>query len=214
LASELIAQRWRLKPIHRLIVTSTAYRQASAFDPEKAAVDPDNKLLWRRMPCRLEAEIIRDSLLAVAGQLDRRMFGPGSLAPDYKRRSVYLFVKRSRLVPMMVLFDAPDGTVGIESRTNTTIAPQALLLMNNPVVRAAATSFARRLRGLDDAAAVRCGYAVAVGRAPRRTELADALAFLAEQRVSYQDSKADADLLARTDFCQVLLGLNEFVYID
>jgi hypothetical protein len=214
LAGELIAQGWRLKPIHRLIVTSAAYRQAGAFDQEKAAIDPDNKLLWRRTPRRLEAEIIRDSLLAVAGQLDRRMFGPGSLAPDDKRRSVYLFVKRSRLVPMMVLFDAPDGTVGIESRTNTTIAPQALLLMNSPVVRAAAKAFAERLRGLDDAAAVRRGYAVAVGRAPRRTELAAALAFLAEQRASYQDSKADADLLARTDFCQVLLGLNEFVYVD
>jgi hypothetical protein len=215
LASELIAQGWRLKPIHRLIVTSAAYRQASTFDPDRSAIDPDNKLVWRRVPRRLEAEIIRDSMLAVSGQLDRRMFGPGSLAPDYRRRSVYFFVKRSQLVPMMVLFDAPDGTVGIESRTNTTIAPQALLLMNNPVVRSASRSFAERLRGLKDDDAVRRGYAVAVGRSPRAAELRESTAFLADQRASYrQEKKPDADLLALTDFCQVLLGLNEFVYVD
>jgi hypothetical protein len=215
LAGELIAQGWRLKPIHRLIVTSAAYRQAATFDRGRAAVDPDNRLLWRRAPRRLEAEVIRDALLAVAGQIDRRMFGPGSLEPDYRRRSVYLFVKRSRLVPMMVLFDAPDGTVGIESRTSTTIAPQALLLMNNPVVRAAARAFAARLRGLSDAEAVRRGYTLAVGRSPRAAEQTEATAFLAEQRDSYrEEKKADADLLALTDFCQALLGLNEFVYVD
>ncbi len=215
LAAELIEQGWRLKPIHRLIVSSAAYRQGTAFDRERHGIDADNRLVWRRVPRRLEAEIIRDSLLAVAGQLDRRMFGPGSLAPDYKRRSVYFFVKRSQLVPMMVLFDAPDGTVGIESRTNTTIAPQALLLMNNPVVRDASRAFAARLRGLTDAEAVRQGYRLAVGRSPRAAELAESTSFLAEQRGSYQqEKKADADLLALTDFCQVLLGLNEFVYID
>ena len=215
LASELITQGWRLKPIHRLIVTSAAYRQAATFHPDRAAIDPGNQLLWRRVPRRLEAEIIRDSLLAVAGQLDRRMFGPGSLAPDHRRRSVYFFVKRSQLVPMMMLFDAPDGTVGIESRTNTTIAPQALLLMNNAVVRSASSEFAARLRGQKDEAAVRRGYVLAVGRAPRPAELAASTAFLAEQRSSYrEEKKADAELLALTDLCQALLGLNEFLYID
>ena len=136
LAGELIRNGWRLKPIHRLIVTSAAYRQATATNPENVAIDPDNKFLWRESPQRLEAEVIRDALLSVAGQLDRRMFGAGTLDPAMKRRSVYFFVKRSQLIPMMTLFDAPDGTVGIEARTNTTIAPQALLLMNNPVVRA------------------------------------------------------------------------------
>jgi hypothetical protein len=211
LASELIASGWRLKPIHRLIVTSAAYRQGTAFDREKSAADPDNRLLWRRAPRRLEAEVIRDALLAVSGQLDRRMFGPGTLDLQQKRRSVYFFVKRSRLVPMMVLFDAPDGTVGIEQRTNTTIAPQALLLLNNPVVRAAADALARRLEKEKDApAAVRLGYALALGRPPKAAEWADSAAFLAEQRRAY---RGDGHL-ALLDFCQVLLGLNEFIYID
>jgi hypothetical protein len=216
LAVELIDSGWSLKHLHRLIVTSAAYRQATAFDRAKATVDPDNRLLWRRTPRRLEAEVIRDSLLAVSGQLDRRMFGPGTLDPDMKRRSVYFFVKRSRLVPMMVLFDAPDGTVGIEQRTTTTIAPQALVMMNNPVVRQSARAFAARLSGVKGrAAAVRLGYALAVGRSPTAAELADSAAFLKEQAEAYRaEKKADAETLALADFCQVLLGLNEFIYID
>jgi hypothetical protein len=216
LASELISSGWSLRHVHRLIVTSAVYRQATTHDRGKAAVDPDNRLLWRRTPLRLEAEVLRDSLLAVSGQLDRRMFGAGTLDPNQKRRSIYFFVKRSQLVPMMVLFDAPDGTVGIEQRTNTTIAPQALLLMNNAVIRNAARAFAQRLgSGRDPAEIVRTGYALAVGRAPRPGELADSVAFLRDQRQAYaEEKKADADGLALVDFCQVLLGLNEFLYID
>jgi hypothetical protein len=215
LASELIRQDWRRKPIHRLIVTSAAYRQASTFDKQKSTLDPENKLLWRQTPRRLEAEIIRDSLLAVAGQLDRTMGGPGSLAPEMKRRSIYFFIKRSKLNPMMTLFDAPDSTVGIESRTTTTIAPQALLLMNNPVVRSASKAFADRLSGLKDEEAVKRGYMHAIGRMPTAEELKESAGFLAEQRSSYQEEKkSDAESLALVDFCQVLLGLNEFVYVD
>ncbi len=215
LAGELIRNEWRLKPIHRLIMTSAAYRQGTATNAEHVAIDPDNKFLWRKSPQRLEAEVIRDSLLSVAGQLDRRMFGAGSLDPNMKRRSVYFFMKRSQLIPMMTLFDAPDGTVGIEARTNTTIAPQALLLMNNPVVRTASRAFAGRLAGMSDADAVKAGYSIAVGRQPATQELADSVAFLAAQRSAYQaEKKADAVELALLDFCQVLLGLNEFVYVD
>ncbi len=216
LASELIAQGWRLKPIHRLIVTSAAYRQAATFDHGKSAIDPENHLLWRQVPRRLEAEVIRDSLLAVAGQLDRRMFGPGTLDPNHKRRSIYFFVKRSQLVPMMVLFDAPDGVVGIEQRTTTTIAPQALLLMNNATVRASASALAARLARLSDPIlAIRTGYTLALARPPKLGELADSLAFLREQLSSYRaEKRADAEQRALTDFCQVLLGLNELIYID
>jgi hypothetical protein len=216
LASELIAQNWRLKPIHRLILTSAAYQQATTFDRGKAVIDPDNRLMWRQVPRRLEAEMIRDSLLVVAGQLDRRMFGPGTLDPNHKRRSIYFFVKRSQLVPMMVLFDAPDGVVGIEQRTTTTVAPQALLLMNNSVVRDSAAALAGRLTRLSDpSAAIRSAYALALSRPPKPRELADSLAFLGEQRSSYQaEKRADAEERALADLCQVLLGLNEFLYID
>src|SRR5262249_27974195 len=104
LATELIRNSWSLKHIHRLILTSATYRQGTAFDRGKAAVDPDNKYLWRRAPRRLEAEVIRDSLLAVAGQLDGRMFGPGTLSADPKRRPVYFLLQRSRPRPPLGLF--------------------------------------------------------------------------------------------------------------
>jgi hypothetical protein len=143
------------------------------------------------------------------------MGGPGTLAVDQKRRSLYFFIKRSQLPPMMTLFDAPDGTVGIESRPNTTIAPQALLLMNSPVVRSASRAFAERLAAAKDEDAVRRGYALAVGREPTKDELTVSAAFLRDQRASYEEEKnPDAKALALVDFCQVLLGLNEFVYVD
>ena len=107
----------------------------SRWDKSKARVDPDNRFCWRRPPHRLEAEVIRDALLAVSGTLDSRTYGPGTLDPASKRRSIYFTVKRSKLVPMMQVFDAPEALGGVGQRPTTTIAPQALLLMNNPNVR-------------------------------------------------------------------------------
>ena len=116
--------------------------------------------------------MIRDSLLAVSGQLDNQMFGPGTLDPNHKRRSIYFFVKRSQIVPMMLLFDAPDGVVGVEQRTTTTIAPQALLMMNNSTVRQASAKLAAKLMGWKDSEqAVRRAYALSLGRAPKSAEL-------------------------------------------
>jgi hypothetical protein len=218
LATELMRNGWHLKPIHKLIMTSSVYRQGNHFDKAKAQIDPDNRLHWRRTPRRLEAEAIRDALLAVSGRLDRRMFGPGTLDPRQKRRSIYFFVKRSQLVPMMVLFDAPDGLLGIDQRGTTTIAPQALLLMNNELVRDSADGFASRVASAPDRPpgdAVRAAYRHALGRAPTQRELADSVAFVAEQAASYRaDGKPDAGRRALADFCQVLLGLNEFIYVD
>ncbi|MGL4553467.1 MAG: DUF1553 domain-containing protein, partial [Gemmataceae bacterium] len=201
LAGELIRSGWGLKHVHRLIVTSAAYRQGTAVDAKNQAADPDNRLLWRRSPRRLEGEAIRDALLAVSGGLDRTMGGAGTMKADMPRRSLYFFLKRSQMNPMMMIFDAPDGTVGIEGRTTTTIAPQALLLMNSAVVKSAAKGFAARLEGKPDADAVKAGYALAVGRAPTAEELRDSVAFLGEGG-------------SRAEWCQVLLGLNEFVYVD
>jgi mono/diheme cytochrome c family protein len=218
LARQLLANGWRLKPIHKLIMTSAAYRQGTAFDANKSRLDSDNRLYWRRAPRRLEAEVIRDALLAVSGTLDERPFGPGTLDPNHKRRSIYFFVKRSQLAPPMVLFDGPDALQGIEQRTTTTIAPQALLLMNSATVRGCAEGFARRLavsaeKGLPEA--VRAGYATALGRAPTAQELAASVAFVQEQLASYQgDGKQGARHLALTDFCQVLMDLNEFIYVE
>jgi mono/diheme cytochrome c family protein len=218
LAGELIRNGWRLKPIHKLILTSAVYRQRADYDEQKGKCDRDNRLCWRRSPKRLEAEIIRDALLAVSGQLDYRMFGPGTLDENQKRRSIYFFVKRSKLIPMMVLFDAPDALQGIERRPTTTIAPQALLLMNNPAVRGYAESFARRAdlpAGAPLADVVRRAYEIALARPPSTEEQVEAVQFIEEQMAEYQaDGKGDARQRALADFCQVVMGLNEFIYID
>ncbi len=215
LASELIANGWKLKPIHKLIMTSAVYRQRSAFDEARAKIDRDNKLCWRVPVRRLEAEIIRDSLLAASGELDRRMFGPGTLDEGSKRRSIYFTVKRSKLVPMMTIFDAPEALGGMAERPTTTIAPQALHLMNNPQVRHYAFSLARRIApdektSLEDA--IQAAYRQTLARPPQPEELTDSLAFVRQQLETY--SGPDRRDRALADFCQVLMCLNEFVYVD
>src|SRR6202158_1733308 len=145
LATELIRNGWRLKPIHRQILTSSVYLQSASFDEKKARIDPANQLFWRKSRGRLEAEVIRDALLAVSGTLEPRMFGPGTLDEGNRRRSVYFAIKHSNLIPMMQVFDAPDAIQGVGERPTTTIAPQALYLMNNPQVRAYAEEMARQI---------------------------------------------------------------------
>jgi hypothetical protein len=215
LARELINNGWQLKPIHKLIMTSAVYRQGSTFDEARAKVDRDNKLLWRRPPRRLEAEIIRDTMLAVSGALDERFYGPGTLDENSKRRSIYFTVKRSKLIPMMQIFDAPDALGGLAERPTTTIAPQALHLMNSPQVRAWARSYARRVAPTEDVSietAVKTAYLIALSRLPDKEELADSVAFVEKQRTTY--AGPDRRERALADFCQVLLCLNEFVYVE
>jgi hypothetical protein len=224
LASELIRNEWRLKPIQRLILTSAVYQQSSAADPGKAAVDPDNVYMWRWSPRRLEAEAIRDSLLTVTGELDRTMYGPGTLDEAMKRRSVYFTVKRSKLIPMLQLFDAPDANQGIGRRATTTVAPQALLVMNSPVVRQWAAAMARRaatVRQSDHeevtpAETLRRVFQAALARDPSDEELSQSMAFLNQQMQTYQaeGKHAEAAATALGDFCQTLLGLNELVYVE
>jgi len=145
LASELIENDWSLKHIHRLILTSDTFQQKSTFSGNASKVDPENRLLWRFTPRRLEAEAIRDSILAVSGQLNRTMFGRGTLDPGQKRRSIYFTVKRSLLNPMLNLYDAPENLKSAGHRNSTTTAPQALLLINSPYIRELAQAFASRI---------------------------------------------------------------------
>jgi hypothetical protein len=208
LASELIRNEWRLKPIHRLLMTSATYLQSADPAADGSTKDPDNKLFWRRTPRRLEAEAVRDSLLDVGGLLDRRMYGPGTLDETMTRRSIYFFIKRSRLIPMMMVFDAPEPLVSQGERPTTTIAPQALLFMNSPLVRKAAA-------GLAKTGSVDQVYRRALGRNPTEAEKSKAAAFLAEQAKSYLvDSRGDAQGAAMVDLCHAILCLNEFVYVD
>lgn len=216
LASELIKNGWSLKAIHKLILSSAVYRQSSAFDEARAKLDRDNKLVWHYPARRLEAEVIRDSLLEVAGVLDKKMFGPGTLDESSRRRSIYFTVKRSKMMPMMTIFDAPDALGSLAQRPTTTIAPQALHLMNSPQVRAYAKSFAKRIVGdakmpLEDT--IRSAYLIALARQPHHEELKDSVTFVEQQMGTYP-AAADRRELALADFCQVLLCLNEAVYVE
>ena len=218
LASELVRHRWDLKSVHRLIVTCAVYRQSCDVDEQRAAIDRENKLLWHRPRRRLEAEAIRDAVLAVSDQLDDRLYGPGKLEEGHRRRSLYFTVKRSQLMPSMTVFDAPDGTTPVADRPQTTIAPQALLLMNNPQIRDASRQFAAKLqpiatKSLEDA--VRIGYLTSVSRQPTPDELAGTAQFIRQQAASYSPTDSNSGLHpALVDFCQVLFCLNEFIYTE
>ena len=154
LAGELIRNEWRLKPLHRLMMTSAAYMQSAETTEENLRHDPDNQWFWRWQPRRVEAEVIRDSILAVSGGLDRTIYGPGTLNEGSKRRSIYFKIKRSKLIPTMQIFDTPEPLVSAGGRPTTTIAPQALMFMNSPHVRSHATTLANAL-GLKDEAGFR-----------------------------------------------------------
>jgi hypothetical protein len=224
LARELIRNQWRLKPIHKLILTSAVYQQASAIDPAKAAMDPDNIYLWRWAPRRLEAEAIRDTLLAISGELDRTMYGSGTLDEGMRRRSIYFTVKRSKLIPMLQVFDAPDANQGLGRRATTTVAPQALFLMNSPAVRdwAAAMGHRAAMARPDDreevspAETLRRAFRMALARDPNDDELTGLLEFFDGQLQAYQaeGQHTRAAELALADLCQSLFGLNELVYVE
>ena len=141
------------------------------------------------------------------------MYGPGTLDREMPRRSVYFFIKRSQLIPMMMLFDWPEHLVSIGQRSVTTTAPQALALLNSGLARHCAEGFAARVAGGDAVAAVSrpTGSPSAAIRPNRGTTRR---AFLASQRSAYaRDGAAEPDRAALVDFCQALMGMNEFIYI-
>ena len=220
LASTYIAGGWRLKPIHRLIVTSAAYRQSSRLDFKAQDIDRDNRLLWRMMPRRLEAESLRDAILATSGRLDTRMGGPGyniwepntnyvavykpraELGPDAFRRMVYQFKPRSQPDPTFSAFDCPDAALVAPRRNVSTTALQALNMLNSRFVIQQATHFARRLEaeaGADAGKQVERGFQLAFGRGPSATERNAAVALIASH--------------GSAAFCRALYNANEFVYI-
>jgi Protein of unknown function (DUF1553)/Protein of unknown function (DUF1549)/Planctomycete cytochrome C len=243
LAADLVSHGWKLKRLHRMILLSATYRQSAR--PEASSEDPDNWLLWRMHPRRLEAEALRDAMLAVSGTLNLEMYGPAFKAPiptdamvarnlktpypkdvadgpAVHRRSVYMFHKRVIPYPLFQAFDTPDAQQCTGRRNVTTVAPQALALLNDPFVRARAADFANRLSseaGDDAVALVDRAYRLAFARSPAEVERDAGLEFLARQirDRSGRDPKAAADEVRRqalTDYCQVLFGLNEFIYVD
>jgi len=192
--------------------------QGSAFNEANAKIDPENAFCWRFAPRRLEAEIIRDSMLAISGELDRTQFGPGSLDERMKRRSIYFMVKRSKLIPMMQLFDSPEPLAGVGDRPSTTIAPQSLMFLNSPQVRGYARKFASQVlekTGDNRDEFIRVSSFAAIARGPSEVELKSANEFLQHQLTSYNnDKRSSAESLAAADWCQVLFALNEFIYVE
>ncbi len=214
LAVEVKRNGWRLKPMHKMIMLSSAYQMGTQFDEAKAKADPDNHLWWRRKPQRMEAEILRDAVLAVSGCLNTQMYGPGIYpavpddaiktgstpkwplgvvdGPATWRRSVYVTIRRSARVPMFEAFDQPD-TVASSGRRLTTVTPtQGLEFMNSTFMNEQARHLSERVRAeaweSRDAMITRA-YALAIGRAPSETELAKAKAFLQQQATRYPAKK-------------------------
>ncbi|MFO0808395.1 MAG: DUF1553 domain-containing protein [Gemmataceae bacterium] len=210
LATRFVESGWSVKALHRTIVLSSAYRMASAGD-----ADSDNSLLTRFPRRRIEAEALRDGILAVSGQLDRTVGGDIAKVKGFEyvngnqpalalpRRSVYLPVIRNDVYDLFQTFDFPEPSVPNGKRAATTVAPQALFLMNSPFVRDQAGHFAKRLLdgpSRDDAERVAEAYRRAFAREPRESEIAAALAYVIRR--------------GWADYCHALFASNEFVTLD
>ena len=219
LARQLIRNQWRLKPIHRLIMTSAVYLQTQGEQADNRRIDPANRFLWQRRLQRLDAETLRDAMISVAGKLDTRAFGRGTLDDNSMRRSIYFTVKRQHMIPLLQLFDAPDALQSIANRQTTTVAPQALMLLNNDRIRNWAVDFRQRIErdgNLELDNALRLGYQIALSRGPTNEELAAMRSFVNDQSADYQagHGKDEARSLAMDDFCQLLICMNEFFYVE
>ena len=215
LASRFIASGWSIKTLHREIMLSATYQMSSRFDATADEVDPDNKLLWRMNRRRLEVEAWRDAMLAVSGTLDRTLGGP-SLdlnAADNRRRTLYGTVSRHELNPLLRLFDFPDPNITSETRTVTTVPLQQLFVLNSEFMVRNAKALAGAVDDEgrhDDADRIREAFLLLYGRPATERELQLGLAFLTCRRASGSGGR-----LSRWEqYAQVLLGANEFLYVD
>src|SRR5262245_23475416 len=232
LASELIEGDWHIKRLQRQIVTSATYRQSSSAERGSASsIDPDNTLLWRQNLRRLEAESIRDAVLAASGDLNLQMGGRGifpTLPPEVlakqsrpgngwdkspidqqARRSIYIFVKRTLGVPLLESLDQANPDTPIAQRNITTVAPQALILQNSDFMNQQAAALARRIKSAaccNPYSQIEALYEYALSREPSDRDIDVALSFLA--RWDDHDDRTVAEL------CKLILNLNEFVYVD
>ena len=254
LAVEFIESGWSVKHIQRLIMHSSVYGQTSSTghtttadgrasrDRSGQTHDPANRLLWKFPKRRLEAELIRDQILAASGSLNTTMHGPGvrpRIHPDviatsttrkwptvvretseHWRRSIYVFARRSVLMPMLESFDAPTTTQSCDRRLTTTVPTQALQLLNDVFTNHRAASMAQELLatvGPSPVKQIHTVYGRCLSRPPTSKELTNCLAFLNQQRRFHSKTanrSATAPAHALTDLCHVMFNLNEFVYVD
>lgn len=238
LAYELVSHDWSLKHIHRLIVTSSTYRQSIQITSQAWEQDPLNRLFGRRTPRRMTAEMLHDSMLTAAGALNHEMYGRSVIPPipqeaiyntqdspaytwpaeaegsdQLKRRGVYTMKKRTIPVPWNRLFDATDGTVSCEQRKQTTIPTQALALLNGDFARRQARRMTKRLLDSHPDATrqtlIKHAFLITFSREPDATESQQAIAFLDQQ-----SEEGSSTATALTELCHVLMMTNEFLYYD
>jgi len=236
LAVRFVEGGWSVKAMHCLIMLSSTYQMSTVYDERAAQADPEDRLHWRQTRRRLEAEALRDGILAVSDRLDLKM--GGSLYPggnrgyvigypnttyngyDFNRRSVYLPVMRSDVYAVFQAFDFADPSTPTGERATTTVAPQALFLMNGKVVAEQTRHLAAAMladAGLDDAGRVRVAYERAYSRPPSDREVARALGFVRRCDEALVGEKLDAKerrLRAWQSLCRVVLAANEFIYVE
>jgi hypothetical protein len=250
LASEFVEGGWHIKPMHKRIMLSAAYQMDSIHprEAEYAQVDFSNELWWRRNRQRLQAEPLRDAMLAISGQLNLKTGGPSFFPPatnealeglskktaawgdsppeEQRRRSVYMMTKRSLLLPLMTTFDFADTTQPCSQRNVSTVAPQALALLNNPFVHEQSRALAARVlreAGDDPLAQVERAWWLALSRGPTNDERAVAQTHLMVQSGNFGSravdeggplSEDDVRHRALASLCHALLNTNEFIYVD
>jgi hypothetical protein len=235
LALWLIDHNWQLKPLHRLILTSNAYRMSSAGSAKALNIDPTNDLLCRFDLRRLSAEELRDSVLMATGEFNAKMYGPsfypklsqevlatqsrpgegwGESSPEeLARRSVYMHIKRSLLPPLYTVFDFPDVDTSCESRFITVQPGQAMALLNGEFASAAAAKLADRAigeAGEDFQRQVAIALQLALDRPATDDEIAEGSALVA----GLQQKHGLSSRAALQQWCLVVLNLSEFIYLD
>jgi hypothetical protein len=235
LATQFLQSGWSVKAMHRLIMLSRTYQLASADDERNAQLDPSNDLYWKFDRRRLDAEAIRDAMLAVSGGLDRTTGGehpfpaqstwdftqhkPFKAVYEINRRSVYLMTQRIQRHPYLAIFDGPDTNTSTALRIVSTTPLQALFLLNDPFVHDQANRLGARLTALktDDAGRIDQAYLLLFGRRSTADEQATGLKFLKEARGRALSAGLPADQhqrLAWESLSRALFRLNEFVYLD
>jgi hypothetical protein len=232
LANQYVANGWHMKPLHRMILLSSAYQQSSDSPIEKLAMEKDaeNALLWKFSRRRMEAEEIRDSMLAVSGRLNPKTGGPSVMVPidpdlvkmlkrpqywvatrdksEYDRRTLYMIYKRNLQLPFMGVFDAPDTLLSCPRREQSTHAPQALEMLNGAMSNQLAEAFSERLAkdAATNAARIDLAWKLALGRLPTAKEKAIAL-----QYVSADPNAAKVEL---KELALTVFNLNAFLYVN
>ena len=235
LASKFIASGWSVKALHRLIMQSKTYQLASDDDAGNLKVDPANRWLWRYTRQPLDAESIRDAMLAISGRLDKSIPGthpfpqvetwgftihkPFHAVYDSNHRSVYLMVQRNGRNPFLALFDAADPNLSVAQRMPTTTPSQTLFLMNSPFVHEQSETFAQSLltASMDEPARIRLAFETTDGRLPSEAEVSDAMDFLSSYRKKLADLGTPSDkqpVAAWAALARVLLTRNSFLYVD